>query len=156
MQINLISIGTRMPAWVNTAFNDYAKRLPREFSLQLVEIAAIKRSKNCNIAKIITKESDALLSAVPKGNQIIALDVQGKQFSSEQFAKQLQEQQNNGMDLSLLVGGPDGLSDACLQCCRQRWSLSLMTLPHPLVRVMLAEQIYRAWSMLTKHPYHRG
>lgn len=156
MAVKLIAVGRNMPEWVNTAFADYAKRLPPEFALELVEIRPENRSKNDNIAKIIEREGEKLLAAVPPQHTLIALDERGSAWNTPQLAKQLQAWREEQAKLCLIIGGPDGLSAACRQRANYTWSLSALTLPHPLVRVIIAEQIYRAWSILTHHPYHRG
>ena len=155
MRIKLLAVGTRMPGWVETGVAEYRKRLPAEFSLEIQEIALAKRGKNADIRRARQQEGEALLKAVPRDDLIVALDVTGRALSTEKLADTLGGWHDEGHNLSLLVGGPDGLDSSCLEQARQRWSLSAMTLPHPLVRVMLAEQIYRAWSILQGHPYHR-
>jgi len=156
MNINLIAIGNKMPHWVNEGYQEFSKRLPNEFKLNLVEILALKRTKNTNINQIIEQEGKALLAAVPKNNRIIVLDIEGKSWSTEKLAENLQQWREESRDISLLIGGPEGLSDECLKKAEIKWSLSDLTFPHPLVRVIVAEQLYRAWTILTNHPYHRG
>jgi len=155
MKINLIAVGTKMPAWVQEGFNEYIKRLPAEFHFNLMEIPAIKRTKNTNPAKIMQQEGQLILSAIPKNQHIIALDKGGKNWTTEQLAQQLKSWQTEGRDISLLIGGPEGLSKDCLAQTETRWSLSNLTFPHPLVRIIFAEQLYRAWTILSNHPYHR-
>lgn len=155
MKINLIAIGTRMPNWVDTAYEDYAKRLPTECQLNLIALEMPKRTKNTNSQKLIEQETQLIFNSIPKSNLIIAMDPRGKQFDTVELATQLHNWLGSGQDLSLLVGGPDGLSSACLERAKMHWSLSKLTLPHPMVRVIIAEQIYRAWSILSHHPYHR-
>ncbi len=155
MRIKLLAVGTRMPAWVESGVAEYRKRLPAEFSLDIQEIPLAKRGKNADIRRARQQEGEALLKAVPRDDLIVALDVTGRSLSTEKLAETLGGWYDEGHNVSLLVGGPDGLDPMCLQQAGQRWSLSAMTLPHPLVRVMLAEQIYRAWSILQGHPYHR-
>ncbi len=145
-----------MPAWVNDAYHDFARRLPHECGLQLREIEAGKRGKNTDIKRLITGEGERMLAAIPKNALCIALDVNGRQWSSERLASSLTEWMASGDDVALLVGGADGLAQACLQRATLRWSLSQLTLPHMLVRVVLAEQLYRAWSIGRGLPYHRG
>ncbi len=144
-----------MPEWVEYGFNEYSRRFPPDMPFQLHEIAPGKRGKNADISRILKKEGEAMLAAVPKGNRIVTLEVDGKSWTTTQLAKQLQHWQMDGRDVSLLVGGPEGLAPACIAAAEQRWSLSALTLPHPLVRVLLAESLYRAWSVNTNHPYHR-
>lgn len=155
MRIRLIAVGTKMPAWVEQGWREYVKRLPREISLELVEIALGPRGKNASVATAIARESEAILQAIGAGDKVIALEVKGRDWSTEQLAGQLSQWQMEGDNVSLLVGGPDGLSDACRARAQVHWSLSRLTLPHPLVRVLLAEQIYRAWTILANHPYHK-
>ncbi len=156
MRIHLIAVGERMPGWVQQGFDDYARRLPPECALRLTEIAARRRGKNADVARIRRDESLELLAAVPKGAHVVALEVGGQRWSTAQLAAQLEGWMADGRDLALLVGGPDGLSDAARDAAERHWSLSPLTLPHPLVRVILAEQLYRAWSILRNHPYHRA
>lgn len=155
MRIKLIAVGTKMPSWVTDGFQDYAKRLPKDFALELVEIPMAPRSKNSDIAKAIRKEGDMMLEAIPASDKVIALEVLGKAWSTEQLMNQAQDWRMDGCNISLLVGGPDGLDPRCSQKADQQWSLSALTLPHPLVRIILAEQIYRAWTLMNNHPYHR-
>lgn len=155
MQIHLIAVGQRLDDWVNQGFAEYARRLPSECRINLVEIVPNKRTKNSDISRIIEEEGERILAAVPARSHIIALDANGKQWATRQLAEQLDYWLGDGRDVSLLVGGPDGLSDKCKAVAETHWSLSKLTLPHPLVRVLVAEQIYRAWSILKGHPYHR-
>jgi 23S rRNA (pseudouridine1915-N3)-methyltransferase len=156
MQIHLIAVGEKMPRWVQDGYNDYAKRLPAECALRLIEVPAGKRGKNADVARIIRDESERMLAAIPKGAAVVALEVGGRSWSTEELAQNLDGWMGGGRDLALLVGGPDGLGVAARKAADQRWSLSPLTLPHPLVRVVLAEQLYRAWSILRNHPYHRA
>lgn len=155
MQIRLIAVGTRMPAWVEQGVADYTKRLPPEIQWLLKEIPLGKRGKNADIERAMAAESEAMLAAIPPRDKVIALEVKGKPWSTEQLAAELRDWQMQGDNISLLVGGPDGLGGDCLQRADQRWSLSPLTLPHPLVRIVVAEQLYRAWSINSHHPYHR-
>lgn len=156
MKIYLLAIGTKMPAWVTQAYQDYANRLPKECELVLKEIAAEKRTKNSHLASIKQKEADKLQDAIPSGCKVIALDVTGKAWSTEKLAENLQDWMMSGQDVALLVGGPEGLTDELRRQADQLWSLSALTFPHPLVRVILAEQLFRAWSITANHPYHRA
>ncbi len=145
-----------MPSWVQEGYGEYAKRMPSECALRLVEIALGRRGKGADIARALRDEGERMLAAIPKGCQILALDVKGKSWDTEQLSGQMAEWMADGRDLALLVGGPEGLSDTCLQQANGRWSLSALTMPHPLVRVVVAEQLYRALSLLRNHPYHRA
>lgn len=155
MKFTIIAVGTRMPAWVTSGFNEYAKRLPRDFSIELIELPLGPRGKNASIARAIAKEGEQMLAAIPKSNRVIALDVLGKPWSTETLAENIASWGMQGGHFSLLIGGPDGLAPECLQRADARWSLSNLTLPHPVVRIVLVEQLYRAWSILNNHPYHK-
>lgn len=145
-----------MPTWVTQAYTEYASRLTGSVVLELKAIAAEKRGKKASIDKLCELESNKLISAIPKGDYVIALDVQGKSWSTEQLAGQMEGWMMSGRNISLLVGGPEGMSTRCRQRADQLWSLSALTFPHPLVRVVLSEQLYRAWSITQNHPYHRA
>jgi len=155
VKINLIAIGQKMPAWVNSGYSEYSRRLSQDCKLELTEIPASKRTKNSDLEKIREDEGDKILSAIGKGNRVVALEVKGKAWSTEQLSNQMRNWLQGGQDISLLVGGPEGMSQRCRDRADQLWSLSPLTLPHPLVRVLLAEQLYRAWSIIKNHPYHR-
>lgn len=154
MRAHLIAVGERMPAWVSDGYDEYAKRLGRELPLQLVEISTKSRSRD--VARAIADEAAALLAAIPKGAHVVALDGRGKPWSSEDLAAQLARWRMLGKDLAFLIGGPDGFDATVLARADQRWSLGPATLPHPLVRIVVAEQLYRAVSQLGNHPYHRA
>lgn len=156
MKLKLLAVGQKMPQWVSDGFNEYARRLPRDCSLQLIEIAPAKRGKTSQPQQWLQEEGKRILSHIDGSDHVVALDVLGKPWSTPQLADNLAGWQQQGQDVSLLIGGPDGLADECLQRANQRWSLSALTLPHPLVRVVLAEQLYRAWTILQNHPYHRA
>lgn len=155
MRLKIIAVGTKMPAWVEQGYGEYAKRLPPELKLEMIEISLGQRGKGADLQRAITKEGDAMLKAIAPRDHVIALDVKGKPWSTEKLAEQLNEWKGSGDNFSLLVGGPDGLAPQCLARANSRWSLSNLTLPHPLVRILLAEQLYRAWSINAGHPYHR-
>jgi 23S rRNA (pseudouridine1915-N3)-methyltransferase len=144
-----------MPDWVESGCNEYLKRLPPELRIEVIELPLGKRGKGADIQRAILREGEAMLKAIGERDQVIALEVQGKPWSTEDLAARLQHWQGSGDNISLLVGGPDGLAPACLARANSRWSLSALTLPHPLVRVLLVEQLYRAWSINAGHPYHR-
>jgi 23S rRNA (pseudouridine1915-N3)-methyltransferase len=155
MRIHLIAVGDRMPAWVEAGYAEYAKRLPRECRLVLHEVSAGKRSQGADLKRLIEQEGARQLAAIPAGCHVVALDRGGRQRDTEQLAAELKKRLAGGRDLALLVGGPEGLAPACLARADEKWSLSLLTLAHPVVRVVLAEQLYRAWSILANRPYHR-
>ena len=154
MRLRLVAVGTRMPGWVTEGFNDYAARMPRECRLELREVALGRRSRGGDAARAIATEGERLLAA-SAGCMRICLDVRGAAVDTAGLSRRLAGWLQDGQDVALLVGGPDGLAPGCLEAARWRWSLSSLTLPHGLVRVLVAEQIYRAWTMLTGHPYHR-
>jgi|TARA_R110002124_G_scaffold79773_5_gene211708 23S rRNA (pseudouridine1915-N3)-methyltransferase len=155
MRLRILAIGTKMPDWVESGCNEYLKRLPPELRIEVVELPLGKRGKGADIQRAILREGEAMLKAIGERDQVIALEVQGKSWSTGDLAVNLQHWQGSGDNVSLLVGGPDGLAPTCLARADSRWSLSPLTLPHPLVRVLLAEQLYRAWSINAGHPYHR-
>ena len=156
MKIHLIAVGQKMPDWVEAGYREYAQRLPRECSLELKEVAPGRRGKGADIQRAIRDEGEKILAALPKEALVIALDERGKEWSTEQLSGELGEWLQGGRDVALLVGGPDGLAAECKSRAERTWGLSKLTLPHPLVRVLVAEQIYRAWSLLKGHPYHRA
>jgi 23S rRNA (pseudouridine1915-N3)-methyltransferase len=144
-----------MPGWVTEGYEEYAKRLPKECELVLKEIAPAKRGKNPAIPRLREDEGARLLADLTRDDFVVALDVAGQEWSTQSLAQDLRCWLASGRNVALLVGGPDGLSSACLQRADQIRSLSRLTFPHPMVRVIIAEQIYRAWSILQNHPYHR-
>ena len=156
MKIQLLAIGNKMPNWVGDGYQEYAKRMQGECSLQLKEIPACKRGKNADIKRICADESQRLLSAVSTDNHVVMLDVATNPWSTEKLAEHLESWMHQGQNVSLLVGGPDGLDSRCRQRANQIWSLSPLTFPHPLVRIIIAEQLYRAHSIIRNHPYHRA
>jgi 23S rRNA (pseudouridine1915-N3)-methyltransferase len=155
MRIRLITITHKSPGWIQTGYEEYAKRLPASCALELIEIPAEKRTANADLQRITDREGEKMLAAIKKTHHVIALDVKGKSLSTEQLAAQLANWQQEGRNLDLLIGGPEGLSPACLAIAESSWSLSPLTFPHFLVKVIVAEQVYRAWSILQQHPYHR-
>lgn len=155
MKLKLLAVGTRMPSWVETGFEEYRKRMPAELKLDLIEIPLSSKGKGSSNQSKKT-QGQAILKIVNKQDRVIALDVLGKSMSTETLATQLANWQMNGQDICLLIGGPDGLSTDCLERADMKWSLSDLTLPHPLVRILLMEQLYRAWTINKNHPYHRS
>ncbi len=155
MRMHLIAVGKRMPGWVKESFTDYNKRLPDELHLNLIEITPAVRSKNNPASKNIAEEDKKIRGAIPKRSMIIALDETGKQFSSTTLSKKLKSWSQQGRDVTFVIGGADGLAADFKKSADILWSLSSLTLPHALVRVILVEQIYRAWSIMQNHPYHR-
>jgi 23S rRNA (pseudouridine1915-N3)-methyltransferase len=156
MKLKGIAVGTKMPPWVEMGVQEYSKRLPRDMPLEFIEIPIGNRAKNANLARAVKQESDQILAQVKPQDHVIALEVTGSNWSTEKLAKQMQNWQMQGQNIIFLIGGPDGLSDACRARANQQWSFSALTLPHPIVRIILSEQLYRAWSITQNHPYHRS
>ena len=155
MRIRLISVASRMPRWVEQGYSEYAKRLPAELPLELVEIALATRGKNADVARLMRREGEQMLAAVQPGDRVVTLEVEGRPWSTEALAEQLESWRLEARTVNLMVGGPEGLPAEVQARSDQRWSLSPLTLPHPLVRILLAEQLYRAWTILNRHPYHK-
>lgn len=155
MQINILAIGRNMPKWIVQGYTTYAQRMPKQCRLNLIELPLCQRSKTLTTELIKQREAKSLLQALDPNSLTIALDVSGHAWSTDDFAHLLQEAIDNNQTLSLLIGGPDGLHETVLQQVSKQWSLSALTLPHSLVRIIIAEQCYRAWSILAHHPYHR-
>lgn len=152
----VLSVAEKAPAWVREGFEDYAGRLRRDLPIRLQELPLGPRGKAVDPRRAIADEGQRMLAAIPRGSRVVALDGEGVAYSSEDLARQLSGWRMDGCDLCFLIGGPDGLAPECLAAARQKWSLGPMTLPHALVRIVLAEQLFRAVSILGNHPYHRG
>lgn len=155
MKLQLIAVGTKMPAWVTLAFQDYAGRFPKEMPMELIEVPAGKRGKNADIDRIMNKEGEIMLAQCGRNDHIVILDIPGKPWNTSDLAYQLEQWKQMGQNITLLIGGPEGLATCCKNAAHQRWSLSPLTLPHPLVRVIVAESLYRAYTLTCNHPYHR-
>ncbi len=156
MRLTLIAAGTRMPAWVEQGYQEYARRLRSDWRLELVEIPLGMRTRGSADDRAKDDEGRRMLRRVSTGDRVVAMEVTGKSLDTEGLARCLEDWHQDGRNVSMLIGGPDGLSAACLQKADFKLSLSALTLPHGMVRVLLAEQIYRAWSLLHNHPYHRA
>ena len=156
MKCRLIAAGTRLPEWVNSGFYEYQKRLRTPLSLELREIAVATRRAGENPERAILREGADMLAQLGKDDYVVALEIAAKALSTEQLSLWLAERMRDGRGLALLIGGPDGLAPQCRGRAQQSWSLSPLTLPHALVRVLVAEQLYRAMSLLAGHPYHRA
>lgn len=154
MRLRVLAVGSRMPGWVDEGWRDYAARMPRECRLEIHAMPLGRRSRGSDPAKAVADEGRRLLAA-SEGCLRVCLDVRGAQVDTPGLAGKLADWRQDGRDVALLVGGPDGLPAPCLDQAQWRWSLSPLTLPHGLVRVLLAEQLYRAWTILAGHPYHR-
>jgi len=156
MKARLIAVGDRPPSWLVEGYTDYARRLARELPLELIEVAPGLRGKGRDAARAQHEEGERVLAALPKHAWVVALDGRGKPYTSEQLAERLAVWRQQGRDLAFLVGGPEGHAPAVWARADECWALGPMTLPHLLVRLLLAEQLYRACSILGKHPYHRA
>jgi len=156
MKARLVAVGERAPGWVAEGFAEYRKRLSHWLPLDLVEIEPGLRGKGRDTARATADEGARVLAALPKSVHVVALDVGGRAWSSGELAQRLQHWRNGGRDLALLIGGPEGHADEVLAAADERWSLGPLTLPHMLVRLVVAEQLYRAAALLANHPYHRA
>ncbi|GAA4331823.1 23S rRNA (pseudouridine(1915)-N(3))-methyltransferase RlmH [Pigmentiphaga soli] len=156
MKLLIAAVGTRMPGWVDEAFADYAKRMPPDCAIELREIRPEARSTGKTAAQMQSLEARRIEAALPPASRRIALDERGRDLTTVELSRQLQQWRDDGRDVALLIGGPDGLEPGLKSKCEGLLRLSSLTLPHGMVRVLLAEQLYRAWSILNNHPYHRG
>lgn len=155
MRLRLIAAGTRLPAWTNAGFAEYAGRLPRELRFELVEIALGPHGK-VEPAKARREEGERMLKHLDPRERVVGLEVTGKPWTSEQLARELERWLQDGRDVALIVGGPEGIAPEVQARAEQTWSLSPLTLPHAMVRPVVAEALYRAWTILKGHPYHRA
>ena len=155
MRIHLIAVGKKMPEWVNSGFLEFSKRMPPELQINLIEITPSVRNKATPIEKNIKEEGERIQSAIPSNSRLIVLDEKGKNFSSVDLSKKMESWLPMGQDISIVIGGADGVDNVIKQQAVEKWSLSSFTLQHALVRVVIAEQLYRGWSILKGHPYHR-
>ncbi len=156
MLIRLIAAGTRLPAWIDAGFAEYQRRLPKETPLELVEIAVARGTGQGAAGRATREEGERMLAALPPRAWVVALDVGGRALDTPGLARWWAARLRDGRDLAVLIGGPDGLAAPCLARADERLSLSPLTFPHGLVRILLAEQLYRAASLLKGHPYHRA
>ncbi|OED45863.1 23S rRNA (pseudouridine(1915)-N(3))-methyltransferase RlmH [Endozoicomonas sp. (ex Bugula neritina AB1)] len=155
MRIRLISVGSKMPGWIEDGYKEYSRRLGHDLKLELMEIPLGKRSKGADVNRLREKEAGLMKAAIGQGDLVVTMEIKGQPWSTEQLADKMGDWQHSGRNVSLLVGGPEGLHTNCMALADLRWSLSALTLPHPLVRVVVSEQVYRAWSILKNHPYHK-
>ena len=156
MHIRLLAVGDRQPSWVDDAFGIYTGRFPRAWKFRLDVISTARRNKNDRSRQAMESEGEKILGKLGLDEQVVLLDERGKHLSSKALTGKLADWQADGRELCFVIGGPDGVPDACRQRADFTWSLSPLTLPHGLARVLFAEQLYRAWSLLSGHPYHRG
>jgi 23S rRNA (pseudouridine1915-N3)-methyltransferase len=154
-KLSLVCCANKMPSWVDAGVAEFSKRLQDFASINLIDIPLSKRGKSTDLTRILEKEANLMLNAIPNGARIIALDSKGESFTSERLATKLEQLQQLSSHLCFLIGGPEGLAPSLLARAHERWSLSQLTLPHPLVRVVLFEALYRSWSIISKHPYHK-
>ncbi|TAJ91518.1 MAG: 23S rRNA (pseudouridine(1915)-N(3))-methyltransferase RlmH [Gammaproteobacteria bacterium] len=155
MQISLVAVGRKAPAWINEGFESYRKRITTPCRLRLIEVEAVRRTPALNTPKLLALEADRIRAALPKDIHVIALDERGREFGTRDLAGRIAEWARLGQDVACVIGGADGLDREFIKAADETWSLSCLTLPHALVRVLLAEQIYRACAILQNHPYHR-
>jgi 23S rRNA (pseudouridine1915-N3)-methyltransferase len=156
MKLVVVAVGLRMPDWVQDGWLEYARRLPPDCPLELREIKPEARTSGKTPAQMMRAEADRIEASLPPGCLRIALDEHGRDMSSTGLAHELEKWRGEGRDIAFLIGGPDGLDATLKQNCHGKLRLSSLTLPHPMVRVVLAEQLYRAWAIMTGHPYHRA
>lgn len=155
LKVHVIMMGNKPPQWIQQGQDEFTKRLAPHVELQLTEIPCFRRGKQANISRILDKELALMLGAIPKDAYLISLDAAGQSFCSNTLANRIDHLQKTVTRLCFLIGGPEGLSKTLLQKSNERWSLSPLTLPHTLVRVVFLEALYRSWSILTHHPYHK-
>lgn len=156
VKLIIIAVGNRMPSWVEAGWKDYAKRLPADCMLELKEIKPEPRNSGKTPTQMMLAEARRIEAATPSGALRIALDEHGKDIDTVELSHELEIWRGSGQDIVFLIGGPDGLDAELKQSCQSRLRLSSLTLPHPMVRIVLAEQLYRAWAIMTGHPYHRA
>lgn len=155
MHLRLLAVGDRQPAWVDDAFGTYSGRFPREWRFRLECVRTARRGRKAPASRAIEEEAESLLSRLKSDEQVVLLDERGTSLSSQALSERLSRWRSDGRDLAFIIGGPDGVADSVHRRADFVWSLSGLTLPHGLARVLLAEQLYRAWSLETGHPYHR-
>ncbi|HEY6721058.1 MAG TPA: 23S rRNA (pseudouridine(1915)-N(3))-methyltransferase RlmH [Burkholderiales bacterium] len=151
----IIAVGTKMPGWVNEAFHDYAKRMPRDMKIELVEVRPEPRTSGKSTAQLLEAEAGRIARALPREASRVALDERGREFTTAELARWLAARRQDGRDIAFVIGGADGLAPEMKSGTGPLMRVSAMTLPHGLARVLLAEQLYRASSILNRHPYHR-
>jgi 23S rRNA (pseudouridine1915-N3)-methyltransferase len=156
VHIRLIAVGDRQPSWVDDAFGQYSARFPREWKFRLDAIPTVRRNKNDKSRQAMDSEGDSILARLASDEQAILLDERGKQMTSKALSTQMSEWQADGRDLCFIIGGPDGVPESVRQRADRMWSMSELTLPHGIARVLLSEQLYRSWSLQAGHPYHRS
>jgi 23S rRNA (pseudouridine1915-N3)-methyltransferase len=156
LKISIVAVGHKMPAWVNAGFKVYQQRMPKHFRLKLIEVPAVTRTPNMPVSKAMAREGERVFKYLHADDYVVALDEHGMQWTSKKLAGNLEQWQKEHQQVTFLVGGADGLSESCKQRADVMWSLSHLTLPHGMVRIQLCEQIYRGWTLIQGHPYHRN
>jgi 23S rRNA (pseudouridine1915-N3)-methyltransferase len=156
MQLAILAVGQRMPRWVDDAFGEYAKRLPPEMRIALTELKAEPRSASRDAARVMAIEAERITQALPRGARLVILDERGDALDTHALATRIEAWRGDGRDVAFVIGGADGLDPALKQRADERLRLSSLTLPHGLARVLLAEALYRAWTVTSGHPYHRA
>ena len=156
-EIRIVCLGTKLPQWVNLAVENYTTRIPKpQFEINLIEIPLLKRTRSSNLQNVLEKESQKVLASIPRDFIHISLDRTGKKISSQSLSEQMCKWRDDAQHVAISIGGPEGFPASHIHHCKQLWSLSELTMAHPIARIVLAEQIYRGWSIMTGHPYHRG
>jgi 23S rRNA (pseudouridine1915-N3)-methyltransferase len=155
MKLTIIAVGKKMPAWVQTGYADYEKRLPKEWKPNVIELELAHRSKTKSTEQCKQQEAKDILANISRTDWVVVLDVMGKALSTEKLSSEMTKWQMDARNVTIVIGGPDGLDHSCLERANQKLSLSALTLPHPLVRVFLIEQLYRGWTIMHNHPYHK-
>ncbi|MBA2408398.1 MAG: 23S rRNA (pseudouridine(1915)-N(3))-methyltransferase RlmH [Gammaproteobacteria bacterium] len=155
MRVRLLAVGTRMPDWINAGVHDYARRLPRQWAFAVTEVP-VSRRRPPEPDRCRTDEGERLMAALYGDTHVVALDERGSHWRTAELASRIEAWMQSGQDLTFMIGGPDGLAPACIERANERWSLSALTFPHALARVIVAEQLYRASTILRNHPYHRS
>lgn len=156
MKLLIVAVGQKMPGWVNDAFDEYAKRMPREARIELVEIKPANRTEGKPVEAVMEAEAERIAAALPSGCEVVALDERGKNPSTVELSEMFGQWLSGGRDVAFIIGGADGLHASIKSRATRLLSLTRMTLPHGMARVLLAEQLYRAMSLLKGHPYHRA
>lgn len=155
MKLFILAVGNKMPEWITSGFNEYSKRMPREATIALIEIKPEPRTTGKTVAQIMEAEAQRIENALPKDVTRIVLDERGTHLTTKQMAQKMHDWLGGGRDVAFIIGGADGLHESVRNSAQQLLALSALTLPHGMVRVLLAEQLYRAYSLLHNHPYHR-
>ena len=155
MKLIILAVGHKMPSWITEGFNEYTKRMPREAKIELIEIKPEPRTTGKTVPQIMEAEAQRIRAALPNNALLIALDERGSHWTTRQMSQRMQEWMGGGRDVAFIIGGADGLHESIRNSANQLLALSAMVLPHGMVRVLLAEQLYRAYSLLHNHPYHR-